>query len=268
MKSMLKQACKLLGCITGALLVLDGSAQSNAPVTGIHQSPAASGTAVAPPAAYVSGNLYNYLRSWDAQQPYTDAATLMAVTDVTKVRQSTQYADGLGRSIEAVGYQASPGKTDMVSAQVYDAYGRESYKYLPYTSPANTGAFKANPFGEQATFYGSTYISEQPAYRGESFYYGHINYEPSPLNRVQKSFAAGNSWAGSEGGSAEKSVQISYLVNTGTSTTGDMVPVWTIAYNSLTYSNNDVTTNIPQSTTTYTAGNLYKTVTIDDVAMQ
>jgi RHS repeat-associated protein len=241
------------------LLCLQLSAQTNQPST----TQAKVGTAVAPvylPAAYPTGTPINYITTWQPRIPFTDTALVARSTDVTQVNKNSQYIDGLGRTIQSVSWKASPTQNDLVAPTIYDAFGREQYRFLPYASPGTDGSFKTNPFGEQGSFYGTSYPSQQAAYSGESVYYGKTNYEASPLNRVLKTFAPGNNWAGSEGSTAEHAMQQQYLV----STTSDSVQVWNITNNALTYLNNDVSTNIPVSAGIYGAGQLYKNVTIDE----
>lgn len=224
-----------------------------------------SGTAtVVLPASYAAGVLVNYIRAWQPQQPSTDETWVSSTArTVDEVNVTTQYFDGLGRPLQTVSWQTSPGKQDMVTPIVYDAFGREQYKFLPYTSltasaSGKQGQFKINAFTEQSTFFTTTYPSEQPAYTNERFFYGKINFEASPLNRVTENFAPGNSWAGSEGGTAVKKSSTQYLVNT----SSDAVRLWKIDFNTTIADN----TNIPYSNSTdiYNAGELYKTVSIDE----
>ena len=251
----------MLVFIAAVLATGKGVAQSNTPgSTG--QVPVASTTARAVPAGYSSPTI-NYIRTWEAQQPLSDAEFEIQKSDVIKVHRSTQYFDGVGRLIQAVGWKMSPGLTDMVAPVEYDAFGREQYKYLTYTSPSATGVFKASSFTEQATFYTTTYPGEQSAYKNEQFFYSHIVFDASPLNRITATFAPGNSWAGSENPAnpgTEKKTEVQYLTNV----SADAVRIWNIGFSALTYTSSDATTNIPTSSGAYIAGNLYKTVTIDE----
>lgn len=234
-------------------------AQTNQPST----TQSKTGGATAPvylPAAYSAGVPNNYISSWQPRIPLSDTTSVISSTDVTRVGKSTQYIDGLGRVIQSVNWKASPAQKDLVAPTIYDAFGREQYRFMPYASPGADGSFKLNPFGEQSTFYSTTYPAQQGAYSGESVYYGKVNYEASPLNRVVKTFAPGNNWAGSEGSAAEHATQQQYLV----STASDSVQTWNITNNGLTYVNNDVSTNIPVTAGAYGAGQLYKNVTIDE----
>ncbi len=225
--------------------------------------PAATGTStVNKPPDYAAGTLVNYVRTWIPQQPTTDETYVTSSSrTVSQINVATEYVDGLGRPSQTVNWQASPSQKDIVAPIVYDAYGREQYTFLPYTSPTasasgNPSEFKLSPFSEQSTFYNSTYLTEQPSYTNEKFFYSKTNYEASPLNRVQSSFAPGNSWVGSEGGSSEKKTSIQYLVYTA----ADAVQIWQISFTTPIGDN----VNIPTTSATYSPGTLFKTVTSDE----
>ncbi|MDP4211867.1 MAG: DUF6443 domain-containing protein, partial [Bacteroidota bacterium] len=200
------------------------------------------------PSAYPAATTVNYIRSWDALAPDTDPVHLIT-RPLTDVHQTTEYVDGLGRSIQSVIKQISPSGKDMVTAQVYDALGRESFKYLPFAS--NTGAsvndnptdgnFKIDPFQQQNSF-------SQNQYPSESNFYSQTTYEPSPLNRPQTTYAPGVNWVG-----ASRGVSAQYLVNQAS----DSVWYWTIAA---------APGSIPVSTSMYAAGALYKNQTTDEQA--
>src|ERR1700744_5475957 len=67
---------------------------------------------------YGGSSLVNYVRTWDARQPYTTEAALLGVTSTTGVHKTTQYVDGLGRPIEIVSWQMSGTGQDLVAPQV------------------------------------------------------------------------------------------------------------------------------------------------------
>ncbi len=228
----------------------NANTQVGAPYTG----------ATAVPAVYPSGTKINYVRTHEAMKKYPNPNTITAEqfngeTNYTDVKIVTQYLDGLGRPLQTVSRQNTPGATpkDMVVPVIYDGFGNEVFKYLPYVSTGTNGNFKMNPFAEQASFM----LTQYP---GEQIYYGKTKYETSPLNRVQKTFAPGNSWAGSELSVNERSISMEYLVNTG----ADAIRIWGVTHSGLTYANEDVSTNIPSSNSTYATGELIKTVTKDE----
>lgn len=179
----------------------------------------------------------NYVRVWETVKPYINVADVINVARTTKeVRQTTQYFDGLGRQIQTVvkngsldNTTSSPVQTDFVMPVVYDAFGREQFKYLPYAaSTATDGNFKSNPFPEQVGFYDNQ-LGGQPAEvnvngTGRNWAYSKTNFEASPLNRVTEAYASGASWVGSEGSSTPHPVKMKYWLNT----TIDAVRIWTV----------------------------------------
>ncbi len=206
------------------------------------------------PAAYNPAIKVNYIRTWDATAPEQTPATLIT-RPLRDVRQSTQYFGGLGRPVQTVVKQGSMqtggSPLDLVSPVVYDVFGREVYRYLPFVANStggnaslNDGLFKQNPFQQDSAF-------NKGQFPGETFYYSKTNYEASPLNRVLEVYAPGNSWAGSEDNTdpnTRRRMSTQYLVNTAS----DGVRIWTVSGNN--FSTGSV----------YDAGQLYKTVTIDE----
>ena len=186
----------------------------------------------------------SYVRERDILKPgITDLTSASLLTDPGDVHQSTQYMDGLGRTIQTVARQASPLQKDMVSMQQYDSLMLQPVVYLPYVSPSSDGSFKINPIGEQGSFYSGLYPSEQD-------FYSKTDYEPSPLSRVTAVYAPGSSWVASQRGSSAN-----YLVNT----TADSVRYWTIAYTS---------GSLPVSSSAYAGGTLFKSLKVNEAGHQ
>lgn len=223
-------------------------------------------TSVHVPAFYPSGTPVNYVRTWDVLKPVTNAGDLGITTSYQDARITTQYLDGLGRPIQTVVKQGSMpsgnSAVDMVSAITYDDVGRENRKYLPFAASSfgsnpsiNNGLFKANPFQQQQHFYSDAYTngtSYSPIKgQGETYYYGKTEFEPSPLNRVDKTFAPGNSWV-HDG----KGIKTKYWLNTAT----DDVKNWTVTDGTSIGEWGAYTV----ASSPYTAGELYKTVSIDE----
>jgi RHS repeat-associated protein len=226
------------------------------------------------PAVYAD-SAKNYVRSWTAVKPTTDAGQFTVTTPVTMARMQTVYYDGLGRPIQTVLKQGSlitdslnptsaAGAVDLISMQEYDAYGREPYQYLPTPAMAtgnnahvNNGFFKRDPFVQQHQFYSNTDPNINPiAGQGETYYYSHTKYEASPLNRVLESFAPGNNWVGTSHlaeKNSRRSVKSDQLFNTAV----DDVRIWRVT---------DVANNwgTYQSAGAYQPGTLYKTITTDE----
>ena len=210
--------------------------------------------AVTPPVAYTNATI-NYIRTWEPSMPSADPAAVMGATDVNQVRQTTQYFDGLGRPLQTVSKGITPGTKDLVVPVVYDAYGREQFKYLPYAGNVGDGKFKTDPFNAQKAFYQNPNLA--PGASGDAIYYGQTEYEASPLNRVIKAYSPGNTWAKNDPAGIErggnKFIEQQYLVNT----ISDSVHIWDMPVSGAV---------IPTSSASriYAAGQLYENATKDE----
>lgn len=245
---------------TGLYLLLVSNAFAQNKPLSTQTAPAGPDTLVASTPTYPGSVATNYVRTWEPMAKITDPGLVLSGS-LQNVRQSTQYLDGLGRPLQTVAKGIAPQGKDLVAPIIYDAFGREAYKYLPYVQTTGTtqsdGSFKTDPFNSQKSFYQQDYkdINGQLMYPGEQVYYNETKYEPSPLNRVERTMAPGNSWAGSG-----KGVEQKYLINT----VADGVRIWNISVETFGYNNSDDGKNIPSSLVSYSAGELYKTVTLDE----
>ncbi len=218
-------------------------------------APAANTAGVPPP--YLPGMNVNYVRTREALVPIIDE-NVFDRQPCSSVEEATAYFDGLGRPLQTVLRQASGGThpKDIVSAVIYDAFGREAYKYLPYvqmTGNAGDGSFKYDPFGSQNAFYADPTL--HPGLKGEQVYYGKTEFEASPLNRVVKTMPAGNNWAGSDRG-----ISRDYRINEA----ADEVRIWDTGNDALTYDgagNIPYDLNVPSSPSAYEPGQLYENET-------
>ncbi|WP_343304191.1 DUF6443 domain-containing protein [Chitinophaga niabensis] len=203
----------------------------------------------AAPGTYLNSTV-NYIRSWEPSMRTTDPLAVTNSSNTNKeVKQTTKYVDGLGRPLQIVSkgtggmgdnYNASTGY-DIITPIVYDVYGREVYKYLPYVSSAQNGKFRTNPFAEQYNMLQNQYAEEN-----ENIFYSKINYEASPLERVSKAMPQGNGWAGSN-----KGVSKEYLRNE----MADGVRIWAIG---------STAGSFPASSGYYAAGELTKNVSANE----
>ena len=215
------------------------------------------------PAPYGGTIVTNAIRVWSAKIPLVLESDVTSGTrTVREVEQITQYSDGFGRPLQTVVKQASPLGNDMVTATVYNSWGQEQYKYLPFVSNVattgditNDGNLKTDPFKQQAAFY-NTQLSGQP---GETnvgasslnWAFSQNNFENSPQNRVLNTMSPGVSWVGSQ----TRSSQQQYLVNTA----ADKVQIWSIAA---------AQGSIPTDGGVYSAGQLFKSIEKDENGIQ
>jgi hypothetical protein len=167
-------------------------------------------------------NLLDQLDGQNTNDIITNTMLVSGTKDIATVRnlgvdkrsQSIQYFDGLGRPIQSVSTQGSPTKNDIVQTIMYDAFGRESKKYLPVFTNTSDGWYKeglidaagnyvnspsfTNPYGNGL---GDKIADDQRPYTETMF-------EPSPLNRPDKDFGIGQDWY-----TTNKHVKHDYLVN-------------------------------------------------------
>ncbi|HVY74704.1 MAG TPA: DUF6443 domain-containing protein [Puia sp.] len=182
----------------------------------------------------------NYIRTREILKPLvTDIATANGLTSNQDAHQTTQYFDGLGRLMQTVSKQSTPAGQDEVAMTVYDQYGREATKYLPYVSELNDGFYKLNASADQSSF-------NTAQFPGEQYYYSNISFEASPLNRPLVTYAPGINWVG-----ASRGVTQQYLFNQ----TSDSVRIWDIAAAS---------GSIPRTDSMYRPGALSKMQTTDE----
>ncbi|MBO9593710.1 MAG: hypothetical protein J7599_12450 [Niabella sp.] len=188
---------------------------------------------------YGTGTPINYVRTWTATAPTSNSDSLIK-SGIFKVKEATQYFDGLGRPLQTVVKKGAlatnaanildtSGAKDLVTPVLYDEFGREQYKFSPFAannaggnSSVSDGQFKLNPFAQQDQFMAGKYGSQ-----GESNYYSQTVFEASPLNRVQEQFAPGKNWAGSWQATTEEtrhSIKSKYRINT----IQDSVRIWEV----------------------------------------
>jgi hypothetical protein len=101
------------------------------------------------------------------------------------------YSDGLGRPVQSLSIRQAPNQyLDLVSINVYDGFGREKRKYLPFVSNiANNGDFITNAVDEVLDFYDST-----PRVAETAFPFSETDFEQSPLGRPLRQGHAGAEW--------------------------------------------------------------------------
>ncbi|HTG55274.1 MAG TPA: DUF6443 domain-containing protein, partial [Niabella sp.] len=186
--------------------------------------------------SYDSGTPVNFVRTFTATAPTTDGASLPA-RPLTEVKEATQYFDGLGRPLQTVIKKGSMVTTDVVNVNtdaanakdlvtpvLYDAFGREQYKFLPFAASTADGLFKTDPFIQQQGFMDNQYGSQG---NDKNYGYSQTIFEASPLNRPLAQFAPGASWAGTatQVNEADRhSIKTSYWINTAI----DDVKIWTV----------------------------------------
>src|SRR5690606_25355632 len=114
-------------------------------------------------------NNYNYIISNTTQVTEKADGSPINEGDVSSLtadqrQQQITYFDGLGRPMQIVTTQGSPEGKDLVQPIVYDQFGREAEKYLPYTSSEESGTYKADFISSENSLYDEPGSSPQFAF--------------------------------------------------------------------------------------------------------
>ncbi|MBN8643115.1 MAG: HNH endonuclease [Flavobacteriales bacterium] len=180
----------------------------------------------------------NYIKS----VTYKDSLAQNSVINVT-------YFDGLGRPIQQIANAQSATGKNIVTPIEYDGFGRQDKEYLPYTTQTNSLDFVPNAVAAQSQY---TPYANQVSYSQKVF-------EASPLNRVLKQGAPGNSWAVDPNSNNDHTIKFDYQTND----TLEVKLFRAVA----TWDDNEglYTTGFSQSGTSfYPRNQLYKTITKDE----
>jgi RHS repeat-associated protein len=151
------------------------------------------------PANFATGIKVNSVRYIVPTVATTNEANISPIIP-TQSQVTTQYSDGLGRTIQTINHFGSALQRDAVTLNKYDDLGREQYHFLPYSkaeaTSTNNGKFKLTAYSDQKNFYKGGTLT----YTADSYFYTKTNYESSPLNRRTKVSEQGNNWTGRDRG--------------------------------------------------------------------
>jgi RHS repeat-associated protein len=190
----------------------------------------------------------NYIREHDVL--ISNVANWQAIDNlpIGQKLQTTSYLDGLGRPLQKISRETATPPTDpnnlwgdAVKFYKYDALGRQTVSYLPYTTTTETGKYKTNPVTGQTAYYSSVY--------NETSAFSTPTYDNSPLNRVLNVKSPGTSWAAGPGNSS------AYQLNDA----AENVQLFNIDY---------AVGAVPVSAGAYPANTLYKMVSTDEKGKQ
>jgi RHS repeat-associated protein len=185
----------------------------------------------------------NFIRTYTPVIATDDENIFSILSQNNQTTISTNYFDGLGRSLQSV-QKKGVGNMDFVETHVYDNVGREAFKYLPLKAYSSNGKFKNMVFTDITTFYNSQYFTSMGYYSNETVRYSKTDFDNSPLNRVKKTVGPGINWAG-----AGLGITNNYETN---DNINEDIKIW------------DISLNIPKTESSYVAGELFKNVVTDE----
>ncbi|RYG58883.1 MAG: RHS repeat protein, partial [Alphaproteobacteria bacterium] len=190
----------------------------------------------------------NFVMETVVKTPNKKTASSLSGLPVDSAGRTVSYFDGLGRTIQTVAWQAGPGKRDVVSFSIYDGFGREGKRYLPYAGQhVGDGSFRGDHLQGQQAYYGPA--GWDAGVVRTAYPYSVTVFEPSPLNRVLEQGFPGAVWQPADASVANSghTAKSAY----GTNATGE-VALWKVVAGGA------------QSTGSYAAGRLYKTVSKEE----
>jgi hypothetical protein len=156
---------------------------------------------------------YNYIKSYSANIGGLKQSIIGYEKEYSN--ESSEYFDGLGRSIQKVDTEGSPSGQDIIQPIVYDEFGRETYKYLPFTNGTDGRYNKTSSLIDPSTHHylgiaQSFYNSDVNNIANDSRPFSETIFEPSPLNRPVKTYGVGQNW---KNVSNDKFIEFDYLIN-------------------------------------------------------
>ncbi len=122
------------------------------------------------------------------REPNTAVTALGALTTPDEYKSSIQYFDGLGRPDQNIQVVASSSYGDIITPIYYDAFGRETAKYLPFSKSGDPGSYVSGAIGQQRQFYNASSYFPGDTSNAKTVF------EDSPLNRTLEQGAPGKSW--------------------------------------------------------------------------
>jgi hypothetical protein len=166
-------------------------------------------------------NNYNHIITTTLQTDRTAQGNIIQETDIDDLtigekQVNISYVDGVGRPMQTVDVGVTPSHKDLVSPIAYDAFNRESLKYLPYSELGN-GNYKKNALaGDQGGYTASEqykFYQNTPTVPIDQAPYAETQFEPSPLNRIEKAGGPGVTWQPNSNPAIDHSIKTSYEFN-------------------------------------------------------
>ncbi|WP_170148758.1 DUF6443 domain-containing protein [Flavobacterium endophyticum] len=206
-------------------------------------------------AKILSENKYHYRTSPTDQNHIEtitykiETASSLPTPTAVQATQGITYFDGLGRPVQLRAHRQSGTGKDLVVHNSYDAIGRQTKEFLAYPSASASLAYDANAETAALSYYASAPSPVVGGFETTANPFSEKLFEASPLNRVLKQAAPGDTWAMGSG----HEVKTDYLTN------GlNEVKYYTAAAGALT--NGYYPATLSQQSN-YAIGELYKTVT-------
>ena len=164
---------------------------------------------VLPVLVFAQSQDQNYIKTTSYKVP---ATSTLSNLDPDQAAVTVQYFDGLGRPVQQVAHKQSNTGKDIIVHTQYDAFGRQTHDYLPYVRSGASLSFDSDAATNTLGFYATNNVSltGNPHFETTNNPYSEKLLEASPLSRVFKQAAPGNSWVMGDG----KEINFDYQTNT------------------------------------------------------
>ena len=187
--------------------------------------------------------------------PRVATTNITSLADDDKI-ETVGYFDELGWAAQSIAMRAGGQGEDIVTHMEYDSYGRQTKDFLPYAVTNGNGTFRTDALSKNKEYYynnySSDYYTNYPAVNLDTIVaYSEKEIESSPLNRVLKQGAPGETWKLGAG----REIEFDFQTNTGAEVR---------YYKVTTTVNNGVFTPTLVIDAYYNAGELYKSITRDE----
>ncbi|WP_291285719.1 DUF6443 domain-containing protein [Flavobacterium sp.] len=148
----------------------------------------------------------NFVSTAAPKKPVTSANYNTLTKD--EINQSVTYFDGLGRPIQTIAIGQGGEGQNIITPMEYDGFGRQAKEYLPY--PITNGSNSHPRIDPAQALADAEFFYNKQEYQYTTNAFSEKQFEPSPLNRIQKQAAPGASWKMGNG----NEIKIEYKVNT------------------------------------------------------
>lgn len=178
---------------------------------------------VAPTFAQIPTVNKNYVEEITVKVSGKTLSSQLVGLPVESANRNMIYVDGIGRLLQTIKWQASPNKKDVVNVSIYDAYGRQTKKLLPYAEQSSAdGSYKPTALSNQSSYYANG--SWDNYVKKTNFPFEVSKIELSELNRLKERGFAGQDWQPVATSNNGHTFKYDYEVNS----SSDAVKLWSV----------------------------------------
>lgn len=112
-----------------------------------------------------------------------------------EIAATSTYFDGLGNKSQIISQEVSPNGSDVIIPIEYDSKGRIAKEYLPFGASNTHGEYQPDALSDSYSESNQlSFFQNEPDVVSDSRPYAEIQYDGSPLDRVEIKFSPGQAW--------------------------------------------------------------------------